>query len=106
MSQDTYSQPLNQIRRIPNLLQANEVLLDAPRVNKPVEDTNTSSFIVGTARTSSSERLLANNCTRAFFVVVDITGRVAQCVGGSNEGATGGRESVIKTQIRTDFLNR
>jgi len=76
------------------LLKANKVFLDAPRADEAVEDADAPCLIVGPASTSTTEGLLANNSACAFFVVVYISGGVAEPVGRSQEGLALGCEAV------------
>ena len=76
----------NQIRRIMHVLQPHKVLLDTPRAYKPIKNTNTPSLIVRPAPACSAERLLSHDSARAFLVVVDVAGTIAEEVGGSEEG--------------------
>lgn len=77
---------LDQVRRIPKVLQRQEVLLDTPRADEPVENRDTPRLIVRPARTRTTERLLADDGTRTLFVVVDVASCVAELVGGEEEG--------------------
>ena len=76
---------LHQVARVPVLLRPNETLLDTPRGHKPVEDADTPSLIVRTATSGTSERLLTNDSSRAFFVVIHVSGSVAKPIGGLDE---------------------
>lgn len=68
------------------VLEPHEILLDAPRTNKPIENADTPSLIVGPTCTRSAERLLPNNSACTFFVVVDVASGVAKLVGCVNQG--------------------
>jgi hypothetical protein len=84
--------PLNQIGGILELFQTDEILFDAPRANKAIENADATSFVVCTASPCATERLLADDCSSAFFVVVDITSRIAEAIGSGNQGlAIGGK---------------
>lgn len=86
---------LDQVRRIPKVLQRQEVLLDTPRTNEPIENRDTARFIVRPARTRTTERLLTDDGTRTLFVVVDVAGCVAELVGGEEKGFAFGCEAEI-----------
>ena len=75
----------NKVGGILEVIQANEVLFDAPCTNEPIENADTTSLVVRTTSTSTSERLLADNGTCAFLVVVHVSGGVAQAVGCCDE---------------------
>lgn len=72
----------NQIRGIVEVFQPDKVLLDAPRTNKAIEDTDATGLVVGATSSGATERLLADNCSRALFVVIDVTSRIAETVCG------------------------
>lgn len=84
----------NQIGGILELFQTDEILFDAPRANKAIENTDATSLVVRTASPGATEWLLADDCSRAFFVVIDITSRVAETVGGSKQGLAFRREAM------------
>ena len=84
---------LHQVTRVPVLLCPNETLLDTPRGHKPVEDADTPSLVVGTATPGTSERLLTNDSSRAFFIVIHVSGSVAEPIGGLDEHLSVRREA-------------
>lgn len=69
-----------QIRGVLEFLQANKVFFDAPCTDKAPKDAYTTSFVVRTTGSGSAERLLAYNCPRTFFVVVDVASRIAKSI--------------------------
>jgi len=69
-----------QIRGVLELLQANKVFLDAPCTDKAPKDAHTTSFVVRTTGSGSAKRLLADNCPRTLFIVVDVAGCIAKSV--------------------------
>lgn len=87
---------LSQVRRVEVVLEADEVLLDAPRRDEAVEDRHAPGLVVCAARARTTERLLPNNGTRALLVVVDVAGRVAQSVGSLEQSLAVLRESILR----------
>ena len=84
---------LQQVARVAIFLQPNETLLDTPRRYEPVEDADTPSLIVRATTPGTSERLLANNSSRTLFVVIHISGSVAEPIGGLDEHLSVRREA-------------
>lgn len=84
---------LDQVRRIPKVLQRQEILLNTPRTDEPIENRDTPRLIVRPARTRTTERLLSDDGTRALFVVVDVASCVAKLVGGEEKGFALGCEA-------------
>jgi hypothetical protein len=80
-------------------LQPNKVLLDAPSAHKSIKDTNTPSFIIRPTAASTPKRLLSHHRTSTFVVVVYVTSRVTQFVGGRQECVTVGSETKLKIQF-------
>ena len=76
---------LNQVRGVDVVFQSDKVLLDTPGRNEAVEESHTSSLVVGTTCASTTERLLTHNGTGTFLVIVHISGRVAELVGSVDE---------------------
>ena len=76
---------LHEVRRIEVVLEADKVLLDATRRHEAVEDGHASGFVVGATSTRTAERLLTDDGTCAFFVVVHVTSSVAKLVGRLEE---------------------
>ena len=72
---------LLEVGRVQEVIQSDKVLLDATRRHEAVEDGHTSSLVVGATSTRTAERLLTDDGTRAFFVVVHVTSSVAKLVG-------------------------
>ena len=70
------------------ILEMHKGVLDTARTNKPRKDVKTSSLIVRPTRTSTSERLLANNSTSALVIVVNIARSVAKAGGCVQESVT------------------
>lgn len=70
------------------IFQSDEILLDTPRTNEPIEDAYTSSFIIRSTRACTTKRLLTNDGTCAFFVVVDVSGCVPKGIGRGDESFT------------------
>lgn len=68
------------------VLQANEILLDASRTDKAVENVDTSGFVVRSATTGASEGLLTYDCTSALLVVIHVSCCVSESVGGIDQG--------------------
>lgn len=83
----------NQVRGIREVGDRYEVLLDAPRAHEPVEDAHATSLVVCAAGTRASEGLLPDDGTRAFLVVVHISGGVAEAFGGRDECTPVAREA-------------
>jgi len=81
-------QSLNQVGWVTEVLKAYEVLFDRPCRDKPIENTDASSFIVRSTCTRSTERLLTHDCASAFLVVVYVTSGVTQLVGCVNKSGT------------------
>lgn len=71
---------LDQVGRVAEVLETYEVFFDRPCRHEPVENADTSRLVVGSARTSTAERLLTDDCARALLVIVDVSCRVAQSV--------------------------
>ncbi len=76
----------HQVRRILEIFQPNKVLLDAPRAYEAIENTDATRLIVRPASTSTTEWLLPDHSPSAFFVVVHVTGSVAELVIGFDQG--------------------
>jgi hypothetical protein len=82
----------NQIRRIPKVLQAHKILLDTPRTNEPIKNTNAPRLIVRPACSRATKRLLPNYSARALLVVVHVASGVPEDVGCLQKGTAVGRE--------------
>lgn len=83
---------LDKIGRVAEVLETYEVFFDRPCRHEPVENANTSRLVVGSARTSTAERLLTNDCACALLVIVDIPCCIAQSVCREKERvAVGGK---------------
>jgi len=76
---------LQQVTRVAIFLQSNETLLDTPRRYEPVKDADTPSLVVRTTTPGTSERLLPNDSSRTLFVVIHVSGSVAEPIGGLDE---------------------
>ncbi len=83
-----------QIGRVLEVLKANKVFFDTPCTDETVENADTAGLVVGTAGPGTTEGLLANNGTRALFIVIDVASRIAQTIGGCDEGMTVGCEAM------------
>ena len=70
----------NEVRRIKHIFKPYEVLLDAPRAHETVEKTHATCLVVRPACPAPAERLLADNGTCAFVIVVDVPCCVAEAV--------------------------
>ena len=77
---------LNQVRGVDVVLQSDKVLLDTPSRNEAVKESHASSLVVGTTCASATERLLADNSSGTFFIIVHVTCCVAEDVGCLYEG--------------------
>lgn len=83
---------LDKIGRVAEVLETYEIFFDRPCRHEPVENANTSRLVVGSARTSTAERLLTNDCACALLVIVDIPCCIAQSVCREKERvAVGGK---------------
>ena len=86
---------LQDVGRVVEIFQANEVLLDTPRTDEAIEDVDASSLIIGSTSTSTTERLLANNSTSALLVVVHIACGVPELVSCGDQRLAVLREAEI-----------
>ena len=87
------AQPSSQVRRVLEVLEADEVVLHAARANKAVEDADATGLVVGAASTRAAERLLADDSACALLVVVHVAGGVAQLVARLDERLAVGGEA-------------
>ena len=69
----------NQIRRVPKLLQPHRILLDTPRTNEPIKNTNAPRLIIRPA-SRTTKRLLPYSA-RALLGVVYVASGVPEGVG-------------------------
>lgn len=73
---------LHQVTRVTILPQPNETFLDAPRRHEPVEDIDTSCLVIRSAPPTTSEGLLTYDGSRAFLVVIHVSGCIPKLVCG------------------------
>ena len=83
-----------EVGRVVDFGRGDESLLDTPGLNESVEDGSGSSLVVGSRSSSSSERLLSDDGTGRFVVVVHHTGSVSEEVGGLEKSISVGGEAV------------
>lgn len=65
-----------------------KLLLHGAQADEAGEQVGTASLVVGTAGTSTTERLLADDGTSALAVDIEVTGSVAQSIAGNLNGLT------------------
>lgn len=82
------------------VLHAHKVLLDAPCADEPVEDTDASSLVVRPTAARTTERLLAHHSTSAFLVVINVSGSIAEPVGGGEKCLALGGEAIRESHQR------
>ena len=88
-----YTPKLHQVRRVGEVLQADEIFLDRARGDEAVEDGDAARLVVRATRASAAEGLLADDSACALLVVVHVAGRVAQLVGRLQENLALTREA-------------
>ena len=89
----------NIVARVGDLVDSNKALLDTPCTHEAIEDIDTSRLIVRPTSPSSTERLLTDDRSCAFVVVIDVPSGVAQTVCGVDEdlavGCEAGRRDIL-----------
>ncbi len=75
---------LCEVGRVLEVLETDEVLFNTPRADEAIENADTSCLIVRATGARATERLLANNSTSAFLIIVHVSSSVAKLVVGFN----------------------
>lgn len=83
----------SKVRWVREVLEPDEVLLDAPRGHEAIEDRDAARLVVRAAAPRATERLLADDRARALLVVVHVAGGVTQAVRRVYEGLAVRRET-------------
>src|SRR6266571_4273997 len=69
---------LDQIRRIGEILQTDEVFLYAPRTNESVKYAHAACLVIRSAGSSTTKGLLADSSARTLFVIINVAGCITQ----------------------------
>ncbi len=84
----------HQITRIVIFWNPHKSFLDTPHIHEPIKYVNRPRFVIRPACTTPTKRLLANDGTSAFVIVIDVSCGIAEAVGGVDEGRTICGESI------------
>ena len=79
---------LHQVGGVEIVFDADEILLDAPSRDEPIENCHAPSFIVRATGACTTERLLADDSACALLVEVHVARGVAELVRRMHEGFT------------------